>query len=72
MANLGKDDFKKLEKIDLTHNQITDVGMARLAAAIDAGGLPTLKLHGIGLFGNPASADAVQAVTHALAKRSSQ
>jgi len=72
VANLGKDDFKMLKTLDLMHNKITDVGMARLAAVIEAGGLPTLKWHSSFLPGNPASAVAVHAVKDALAKRSSQ
>jgi len=70
VADLGKDDFKKLVKLDLEYNEITDVGMTRLAAAIDAGGLPKLEWHGSSLHGNPASYVAVHAVKDALAKRS--
>ena len=40
MDNLGKDDFKKLGKLWLDGNTITDVGCAKLVAALDAGALP--------------------------------
>jgi len=66
--NLGKDDFKALEKLWLDHNKITDAGVAKLLAALDAGGLP--KLANPLLHDSPASAVAVEAVKHALAKRS--
>jgi len=73
VANLGKDDFKKLEDLDLGQNQITDAGVAKLVAALDAGGLPKLVTNctlSMSLSNNPASARAVQAVKDALAKRS--
>jgi len=41
--NLGKDDFKALESINLYGNKLTDAGRAKLAEAIDAGGLPNLR-----------------------------
>ena len=44
MANLGKDDFKALEWLSLSHNEITDAGCAKLVAALDDGALPALKL----------------------------
>jgi len=67
VANLGKDDFKKLEYLFLQQNKIGDVGAAKLVAALDAGGLP--KLINCDLSGNPASGRAVQAVKDALVKR---
>jgi len=69
VANLGKDDFKKLEKLGLSNNKITDAGVAKLLAALDAGGLPTLAYQPYLLNNNPVSAVAVEAVNHALAKR---
>ena len=69
LADLGKDDFKKLEKLYLAKNNITDAGVAKLLAALDAGGLPKLVHHYYLLQDNPASAVAVEAVKHALAKR---
>jgi len=68
--NLGKDDFKALQHLLLYNNKITDAGVARLLAALDAGGLPTLVNHTHMLKDNPASAVAVEAVQDALAKRS--
>jgi len=67
--NLGKDDFKTLKELWLNDNKITDAGVAKLLAALDAGGLPKLVHHYYLLQDNPASAVAVEAVKHALAKR---
>jgi len=64
--NLGKDDFKALEILWLGHNQITDAGMVKIDAVIDAGGLP--KINQICLGGNPASGAACRAVSDAVAK----
>ena len=72
LGDLGKEDFKNLIQLHLWDNTITDVGVARLAAVIEAGGLPQLEWHGSTLLGNPASDVAVHAVKDALAKRSSQ
>jgi len=71
--NLGKDDFKKLERLYLYGNKITDAGAVKLLAALDAGGLPKLvndMWKGDLLKDNPVSAVAVEAVKAALAKRS--
>ena len=68
VANLGKDDFKKLEYLFLQKNKIGDVGAAKLVAALDAGGLPMLIVCPVS--DNPAITRAVQAVEDALAKRS--
>jgi len=69
--NLGKDDFKALERLYLGGNKITDAGMAKIVAAIDTGGLPKLVGHGYFLSNprNPASQSAIQAVVAALRKR---
>ena len=69
VANLGKDDFKKLERLYLEGNAITDVGMKRLAAVIEVGGLPTLKWKDHDLDGNPVTEVAIKAVQDALRKR---
>ena len=68
--NLGKDDFKALETLRLGNNKITDAGVTKLLAALDAGGLPKLVNDPNMLFSNPASAVAVEAVKAALVKRS--
>jgi len=68
--NLGKDDFKKLKQLWLCDNKITDAGVAKLLAALNAGGLPKLVKDPYMLEDNPASAVAVEAVKHALVKRS--
>jgi len=52
------------------NNKIIDAGVAKLLAALEAGGLPKLVTHPNMLFNNPASAVAVQAVKAALVKRS--
>jgi len=70
VSDLGKDDFKALEKLWLGYNKITDAGAAKLVATIDAGGLPKLVDHVWFLKFNVATAAAVQAVLDALAKRS--
>ena len=72
VANLGKDDFKALERLWLGNNQITDAGMTTLVAALDAGRLPRLndQADNVILKQNRASVSAVQAVEDALAKRS--
>jgi len=68
--NLGKDDFKVLNQLRMHSNKITDAGVAKLLAALDAGGLPKLVNDSNMIFNNPASAVAVEAVKAALAKRS--
>ena len=56
----------KLKQLYLNSTQITDVGCATLAAALDSGVLPALEE--INLIGIPASAAAIAAVHAALAK----
>jgi len=70
VAGLGKDDFKALEKLYLGGNKITDAGMVKIVAAIDAGGLPKLVDDHFFIRNNAATTAAVQAVLDALAKRS--
>ena len=41
--NLGKDDFKTLEELDLDYNDVTDVGCAKLVSAIKARAMPCLR-----------------------------
>jgi len=67
--NLGKDDFKALKELSLCNNKITDAGVAKLLAALNAGGLPKLVNQPYLLDENPASAVAVEAVHEALVKR---
>ena len=67
--NLGKNDFKNLKILYLESNKITDAGVTKLLAALDAGGLPKLVNQPYLLKGNPASAVAVEAVKAALVKR---
>ena len=75
-ADLGKNDFKKLDTLFLVNNVITDAGVASLVTAIDAGALPALKNNEVrfrlfgGHFDNPASDAAIEAVQKALVKRS--
>jgi len=71
--NLGKDDFKALNQLWMHSNQITDAGVAKLLAALDAGGMPKLEVNDPCLLvANPASAVAVEAVKAALVKRSNR
>ena len=56
--------LKKLHTLHLNHTQITDAGCAALAAALDSGALPALKV--LKLDGIPASAAAKEAVHAAL------
>ena len=63
VANLGKDDFKTLEVLDLENNEITDAGMATLIAAIKAA-MPAISE--LELLFNPASDEARQSVEATL------
>ena len=66
-ADLGKDDFKKLEQLNLNNeNKITDIGCATLVKAVDGGRLPSLERLYLGA--NPATDAALQAVADALAR----
>ena len=67
-ANLGKDDFKKLEDLDLRHNKITQKGWpSKLIAALDdTGGMP--KLTSCFILHDPAHRSEVQRVHDALAQ----
>ena len=56
--------LKKLKKLWLGNTKITDAGCAALAAALDSGALPALKV--VVLEGTPASAAAKAAVQTAL------
>jgi len=79
VADLGKDDFKKLEllwnygfsiKLDgPLANKITEVGWATLVAALDAGGMPALIYHHFLMQYCPhVCTSAVQAVRAALTR----
>ena len=56
--------LKKLKVLDLRHTQITDPGCAALVAALDSGALSALE--DLNLYGIPASAAAIDAVSEAL------
>ena len=66
--DLGKDDFKKLEKLSIQSNQLTDHAYARLAAVIDSNGMPSLvKVRGVAWNENVGPSDAaIQALDDAL------
>ena len=70
VANLGKDDFKELDQLWLSGNEITDASMSTLAKAFEAGGLPKFASDDYNFRGffrrNLASAAAVQAARDAL------
>ena len=67
LANVGKDDFKALEELNLINNDITDNGFSILVQAIDGGGMPSIRHLLVG--NNSASAGARQAVNDAVASR---
>ena len=72
-ANLGKDDFKALEKLDLHDNKITDAGCAMVEKAIDAGGLPAVRrAFDVNLESDFASEEATAAVDDALARQGAE
>ena len=64
VANLLKDDFKKLEFLALHRNRITDSGMAVLVSAIDKGMMPSVQQ--VILYENDASGEARDSVRDAL------
>ena len=66
VANLGKDDFRQLERLWLANNKITDAGCATLSRALDDGVCPALQR--LPLVSNPASEAAQQAVRDALSR----
>jgi len=57
----------KLKELSLNCTRITDAGCGTLAAALDSGALPALKM--LSLHGTPASATAIGAVHEALRSR---
>jgi len=74
VADLGKDDFKALERLYLDGNNSTDAACAPLVSAIDGGRMPRIGC--ILLDHNSASSDAARravavAVSRAKARRSS-
>ena len=56
-----------MQVLGLSHNKIGDPGITALADALGKGALP--KCTTIGMDGNPASAEAKQAVKDAIASR---
>ena len=73
MANLGKDDFKKLAKLTLSRNKITDVGCASIMREIDAGGLPAVcRVIDLDLDQNDTSDEAIKAMEDSLVRRGAE
>jgi len=73
VGNLGKDDLKALEKLELSSNNITDVGCAMVEKAIDAGSLPAVRrVLDLDLGDNDASDEAAAAVDDALVRRGAE
>tara|TARA_B110001452_G_scaffold194838_1_gene164847 strand:+ start:31 stop:432 length:402 start_codon:yes stop_codon:yes gene_type:complete len=67
VANLGKDDFKALELLNLRNNALTDAGCATLIAAMKSGAMPSLKSGELDLGDNDAASDEAKcAVDEAL------
>ena len=56
-----------MQVLNLNANKIADAGLTALAKAVESGALP--KCTDIGMFGNPASDEAQQAVEDAIASR---
>ena len=56
----------KLKRLDLDNTQVTDVGCAALAAALDSGALPALEV--LDLDGTPAGAVAKGAMREAMSR----
>ena len=71
LANLGKDDFKKLEKLFLTYNEVTLKSCRTLVSVINDGGLPALKKGGVFTNDSPATEEGAgqKAVVDALSAR---
>ena len=73
LADLGKDDFKALTTLELEGNQLTDVGCAKLVAALNAGAMPNVtRFHcsaGRATLSDHASKEARAAVDAALDAR---
>ena len=67
LDNLAKDDFKALEILVIVANNVTDVGCAKLVAAINGGRMP--KLRYVGSARNSASDAAAQSIMDAIRKR---
>ena len=63
-GNLGKDEFKALEYIDLEGNELTDKGLATLVEVIDSDALPLLA--NVDRVSNHASDAARQSVGDAV------
>ena len=66
VADLGKDDFKALKVVDLSNNELTDIGCATLTKAVVAGPLPSIRsvwLRDDDSRGNP---EASEAAVHSL------
>jgi len=70
LAGLDEDDFPELQTLRLAHNNINDAGMATIAAALNAGGLPMICSNEdddeLFLAENPAFASSVQLVLDAV------
>ena len=69
LDNLGKDDFKKLTRLYLDGNLLTDKGCATIVAALKAGALPALKACELISDEMHASEEACAAVKAALQQR---
>ena len=71
VSNLGENEMRALEELDLDYNKVTDKGCVTLVTAIKADLLPGLKYVPLGgvsqdLVCNPATEAAIGAVQHAL------
>ena len=67
LDNLAKDDFKALEILVIVANNVTDVGCAKLVAAINGGRMP--KLRDVAVLRNSASNAAAKSIIDAIQDR---
>ena len=66
---LAKDDFKALKKLELGCNRISNAGVAKLVAALDAGALPSLTYDPSIIYENPPGISAIGAISRAMKRR---
>ena len=67
LDNLAKDDFKALEILVIVANNVTEVGCAKLVAAIKGGRMP--KLRDVAVLRNSASNAAAKSIIDAIQDR---
>ena len=66
LDNLGKDDFKKLDRLGISENKITDVGCATIVASLNTGAMPALEFLSVFYDGSDEESRRADAVANAL------